>query len=147
MADPPGADRIREVERLVETIRAWACGREDVRAVATVGSWARGAADADSDLDVVLLTDEPSRYVESEEWARELGGTAVIKTQPWGVLTERRLLMPSGLEVEIGVGPASWASTDPIDEGTARVVAMALIPVHDPGRLLDRLADALGSRG
>lgn len=139
MADPPSADRIREVERVIETIRAWAQGREDVRAAAIVGSWARGAAVADSDLDVILLADEPSRYVESEEWVPELGATAVIETREWGVLTERRLRMAGGLEVEIGVGRASWASTDPLDEGTAQVVAMGLIPLHDPEGLLKRL--------
>lgn len=100
-----------------------------------------GAADADSDLDVILLAEEPSRYVESEEWASELGATAVIGTREWGAVTERRLVMPGGLEVAVGVGRASWASTDPLDEGTARVVAMGLITLHDPEGLLKRLIE------
>jgi hypothetical protein len=111
-----------------------------VVAVALVGSWARGAAGPDSDVDLVVLTESPAVYLEREEWVRELGGARVVRTRRWGVLTERRLAMP-GLEVDVGFVLPSWASTDPVDAGTARVVAGGLVPLYDPQGLLARLVD------
>jgi uncharacterized protein len=52
----------------------------------------------------------------------ELGAAKVVRTQALGPLTERRLLLPSGLELEVGVVLPLWASTDPVDAGTRRVV-------------------------
>jgi Nucleotidyltransferase domain len=73
--------RAGEVEAFVASLLSWARLHDDVRAVALVGSWARGQPRADSDVDVVLLSEAPDRYVESEDWLGSLGGTRLIKTQ------------------------------------------------------------------
>ena len=59
-------------------------------------------------------------------------------------MTERRFALPSGLEVELGVAPPSWASTDPVDEGTHRVVTDNVLVLYDPKGILARLLDACG---
>lgn len=140
---PVTSGRKREVERLVDAIASWAGTRADVRAVALVGSWARGAARMDSDVDVVVLTVDAANYVNVEKWAHDLGAVRVVRTHKWGVLTERRLAMSSGLEVDVGVVSPSWASTAPLDEGTSQVVASGLLPLHDPEGLLRALVDAV----
>jgi uncharacterized protein len=77
----------------------------------------------DSDVDLVVVTDDVQPYVQGEEWISALGGRSVIRTQQWGpLLTERRLLRESGLEVEVGLVTQAWANTDPVDEGTRPVV-------------------------
>jgi uncharacterized protein len=132
-----------EVERLLEHAASWAAAREDVAAAALVGSWARGAARADSDVDLVLLTESPARYTEDESWIEELAaGASVVRRADWGAITERRLRLPSGLELEVGVGRPSWAGVDPVDAGTRRVVTDGMRPLHDPRGLLGALADA-----
>jgi hypothetical protein len=138
---PPG--RAREVEELLAAIGSWTADQPDLRAVALVGSWVRGTARTDSDVDVVLLTDSPPRYIENEDWLPAFGADAVVRTQRWGVLTERRLIRPSGLEVEVGIVPPMWASTSPLDDGTAEVAAAGLVAVYDPDRLLAHLVHAV----
>ena len=59
-------------------------------------------------------------------------------------MTERRFALPSGLEVEFGVAPPSWAATDPVDEGTRRVVTDGALVLYDPKGILARLLDACG---
>jgi predicted nucleotidyltransferase len=137
--------RGQEVERLIGSLRAWVRRRSDVLAAAMVGSWARGDARMDSDVDVVLLTDDVAAFVDSDAWIQELDAACTIRTQRWGVLTERRLALPSGLEVEVGVVTPSWASTAPLDAGTAQVVAGGLVPLYDPHSLLDELVNAVAS--
>jgi len=38
------------------------------------------------------------------------------------VLTERRVRLESGFEVELGLVPPTWAEADPVDPGTSTVV-------------------------
>ena len=138
-------DRPAEVEDLVTRIAAFARTRPDIRAVALVGSWARGQAGPDSDVDVVVLTDDPLAYLDRSEWAAEIGGELIV-TRPWGAITERRLRLPSGLEVDVGVGRPSWAAIDPADPGTRAVVQAGLKIIHDPEGMLAALAAASAQR-
>ena len=135
-------ERADEMGHFSATLREWAKGRTDVVAVVLVGSWARGDARMDSDVDVVLLTENQKPYLEGDAWLHELGGVRLVKTRQWGPLTERRFELSSRLEVELGVALAYWASTDPVDEGTRRVVADGAAVIYDPEGLLARLVVA-----
>ena len=137
------AERRHEVESVLERAASWAAARDDVAAVALVGSWARDAAGQDSDVDLVVLTDEPDAYTESEDWIEELApGASLVRTEDWVAIVERRLLLPSGLEVEVGFGRPSWAATARVDSGTRRVVDDGLHAVYDPRGLLAALVSA-----
>jgi predicted nucleotidyltransferase len=144
-----------EVDRLLERAAAWSRSRGDVRATALVGSWARGAATATSDVDIVVLVDDPAAYLDDEQtWVAALAAedAPVVRRQAWGpLLTERRLRLASGLEVEVGFATPAWAATGPVDPGTARVVADGCRILHDPDGLLTaaqaELARTDGERG
>ena len=139
-------ERRREVELLLERVPAWASARVDVTAVALVGSWARGEEGPGSDVDLVVLTEDPLAYTEGDDWIEPLApGASLVRTGDWGAVVERRLRLPSGLEVEVGVGRSSWAATAPVDAGTLRVVRDGLRSVHDPRGLLARLLGATDS--
>ncbi len=117
---------------MVERLRA----RREVRAIGLVGSWARGAPRAGSDVDLVVLVErgEPAGWLDGL-------GLEDLGTRPWGVVTERRLRAAGGRELDVGFAPPSWASTDPLDPGTARVAGDGLVPLHDPDGLLLELLD------
>jgi predicted nucleotidyltransferase len=135
--------RRTEVERLLEAMLKWASARHDVRGLALVGSWARGTAHMESDVDLVLLTLRVERYTEADDWIRDLGCETLERTTAWGALMERRLRMPSGLEVELGVVPPYWAAVYPVDSGTRSVVEDGMRVLHDPDGLLRALARIL----
>jgi uncharacterized protein len=137
----PGPEPAR-VERVLERAVAWARQQPDIRGLALVGSWARGSARADSDVDLVVLTSRPGRYLADDHWTAALGDAEVVHTQAWGPLTERRLLVDGDLEVEVGITEPAWAATDPVDPGTRRVVTDGLRILHDPDGRLAALADA-----
>ena len=137
------SSREPEVRRVLHDLAAWCSQRADVRALALVGSRARDDARYDSDVDVVLLTTDPGRYLANDDWARALGAK-VVGTRQWGMLTERRLLMATGMEIDLGVVDLTWAATAPLDEGTAKVARDGLIPIYDPDSVLERLKHAAG---
>ena len=60
--------RRREVGDALTAAVEWAEGQPAVAGVAVVGSWARDAARMSSDVDLVVLTDAPSRYLENDDW-------------------------------------------------------------------------------
>ncbi len=133
----PTAARIAEVEDLLGRAAAWAGTRRDIRALALVGSWARarGAARMASDVDLVLVSDDPRRLLEVDGWWTFLGGAEPVRRQRWGIVVERRLRLPSGLEVELDVAPMAWVAL-PLDDGTRAVLAAGARVLHDPDGLL-----------
>jgi uncharacterized protein len=138
-------DRVRsaEVAAVAASVVRWALARPDVRAVGMAGSEARGEARPDSDLDLVVVVDDPESLRAGEEAAAALPGGAVeVRTREWGPVLERRFRLPNGLEVELGLAPASWAAV-PVDVGTARVVADGFRVLSDPEGLLTRLVRAV----
>jgi predicted nucleotidyltransferase len=131
--------RRAEVSDLLSAVTSWAETRADIRAVAVVGSWARDEATMTSDLDLVVLTSAVGHYLSTDGWYGFLGPTEPVHTAEWGVLTERRARVLSGLEIEFGFAPLSWASTNPLDPGTLSVVRDGCRILHDPDDLLHAL--------
>lgn len=89
---------------LTERIVAWATSRSDVRGAVIVGSRARltdRPADEFSDLDLLLLADDPSRYLDSSQWVHEIGTPIVTFLER--TITgdhERRVLFDGALDVD-----------------------------------------------
>src|SRR5438128_1174736 len=52
-------------------------------------------------------------YADRDDWLDAFGNPPIVRRQQWGVLAERRVRLPSGLEVEVGVAAMSWAITNP----------------------------------
>lgn len=111
---------------------------------ALVGSWAAGRAGPASDIDLVLLVEQPKHLLDDDVWYTTFGdGVRLIRQDDFGAVQERRLKLPDGLVVEVNVGDLSWASTTPVDAGTRRVAADGLIPLLDPQHRLHHLLRAL----
>ncbi|MFI7604411.1 nucleotidyltransferase domain-containing protein [Micromonospora sp. NPDC049366] len=134
------ADRSRDVESVVALVAAWAVERADVGGVLLVGSFARGAARMDSDVDIVVLSDNPG-HARASVWTALLDGQ-VVRSARWGPVREIRVRRASGLDVEVGIAPLSWADTDPVDPGTRRVVSDGHRILHDPAGRLAALSAA-----
>ena len=126
-------------------LRLWATEVADIRAIAVVGSYARGACRPGSDLDLVLLCERPDRF---GPWLAEvppLAPARFLHRRAWGPMTELRLRRRSGLHLDVGVAPLTWATVEPLDLGTARVLRDGVRIVHDPDRLLAEAAKAAGT--
>jgi hypothetical protein len=131
-----------EIGPVVTAFTAWAAEQPDIHGLALVGSHARGKAGPDSDIDLVLITEDVERYVLRADWAAPFG--TIVATRRWGVVTERRIAMPSGLELDVAIAPPAWAETKRVDGGTRRVVRGGMRILHDPRGRLAALARAVG---
>ena len=136
--------RRRAARQVISDVAAWAKHNEDVRAVALVGSYARGAERMASDVDLLVLSDTPES-LEDAAWFRQLRpGARLIRSEAWGPVCERRFRLASGLIVELGIAPSSWAEV-PLDPGTRRVLSDGYRVLFDTS-LLERAGATVTDR-
>ena len=137
--------RTNQVSNALSTITRWAAQRDDVLAVGLVGSWARNAAREDSDVDLVILTETPAAY-RAHEWHASIE----LEIQTWedaeyGPLWSRHMKLTGSLEVEFGFTTRTWASIEPLDAGTRRVIGDGCHVLFDPERILNKLKDTVST--
>ncbi len=140
-------------EELLDRIVSLARGDDGVRALALVGSSSRedGRNDEYSDIDVILVTDSPERYLSSAGWAEAVGRVwfSFSESVPEANHHERRFLFAGGHDVDAIVIEAGRLKTSPESLWIAREICAGGIRV-----ILDKdgLSSALlglagGSRG
>jgi uncharacterized protein len=119
-----------EIENLLVAVKRWAEDQPEIQGVLLVGSHARGTARPDSDVDLVILTDNPKRYLDSASFAEDWGAVSKWQVEDWGKVTALRVWYADGLEVEYGFALPDWAA-QPLDPGTRQVIAEGMRVVFD----------------
>ena len=130
---------IEHIHDFLDSFVSWTSDQPDVQATALVGSYARGAAKDDSDIDLVVLTDQPQKYLDDLKWMERFGVIKKHQTEDYGKLTSLRVWYQNGYEVEYGITTPDWAAT-PLDAGTREVILGGMIVLFERGILLSRLA-------
>lgn len=99
------------LELLAAAVADWASEREDVRAAVVIGSQARSGTPADrwSDLDVLLVLDDPERLVADADWVQAFGTPVLTFLEPTstGDRVERRVLYADGQDVDFALFPTA----------------------------------------
>lgn len=129
---------------VLTAITDWAKTQQEIRGLALVGSHARDAARPDSDIDLMVLAEDPQSFRDPARLAAVDWSAAKVRPAKWsdeeyGAVWSRRVrLIPEG-EIEISFAGLSWADTSPVDPGTAKVVREGCRILYDPEGLLERL--------
>ena len=128
--------RRRQVAALLPAVTAWAADRVDIVGLILVGSYARDRPRIGSDVDLILITTHPDRYLEHDEWLSELApGGRLIRARHWGAVIERRVRLRTGLHLELNIADPTWADVR-LDPGTRHVLGGGGRPLHDPNNIL-----------
>jgi uncharacterized protein len=81
---------IEDIQDFLEEFVNWASEQPDMQGVAVVGSYARGKARVDSDIDFVILTEQPEKYLHDMQWVEQFGRVERHQTEDYGKLTSLR---------------------------------------------------------
>lgn len=119
---------------------------EKFEAILLVGSHAQGTARDDSDIDLVLLRSDYNIWLTDLSWIERFGKTLNSSVEDWGAAKTVRAVYEDGVEVEFNFANPRWASTNPIDPGTFRVVKDGSKILFDPSQLLRSLLDAVDTQ-
>jgi len=126
------------VQNLLKKIKNWAHKNNDLDSLLLVGSYARNEVHQDSDIDLVLIFNDPKKYINNLDWIKEFGEIERYEIEHWGRVTSIRAWYKSGIEVEFGITSAEWAET-PVDSGTFRVVSDGSKILVDKSKKLKQL--------
>ena len=129
------------VASFLEQFSRWAAGRPDIVAAALVGSHARGSATPRSDVDLVVLCQNPDDVL-GGDWPQTFGEIESRFTEEYGAVRSLRVLYRNGMEVEFGLARPSWAEV-PLDGGTRVVLEDGARILHDPNGILHMAKRAL----
>ena len=124
------------------TLDQWVSVNPDIRAAAMVGTYVRGLRPTEPDVDIALISDAPTAYIETQNWLPALFGS-VSDTQVSTVndLVSVRFQV-NDLTVELNFGAVGWAHL-PAAASTADVVNAGLTILTDPQGLLTNLQQAV----
>jgi predicted nucleotidyltransferase len=132
------------VDAFLEQFTSWARAQSDIEGVALVGSHARGAANKDSDVDLIILVSNARPYFENREWLSLFGELERSQNETWGQVETLRAFYRKEFEVEYNFCPPSWAEV-PVDAGTSRVVNDGIKILFDRRSKFETLLRALSA--
>ena len=75
-------------------------------------------------------------WLDAIDWKSTGVGPTTRRDALYGALWSRHVRVDDGLEVEFGFAPLSWATRDPPDPGTARVISGGCRVLYDPDAML-----------
>lgn len=137
---------MKEIDNFLEKVRKWADLQNDIKAILLVGSYARGQADNDSDIDLILLTNEPDKYLNDQSFLSAFGNVSKIKKEFWGRVTSLRIWYKDSFKVELGISTPDWIYEEPLDTGTLRTITDGAKVVIDRMGNLEELIVAASNR-
>lgn len=131
-----------ELDRFLDDLTDWVASRPDVLGLALVGSHAHGTARPESDVDIIMLCEQPALLViNSDDWIARFGQPLKVLPEVYGIVRALRVFYRDGMEVEFGLNPMQWVSI-PLDAGTRRVISDGMRILYDPAGLLQRAESA-----
>jgi len=116
-----GLINLNSLSRFWKSIGEWAESRKNIDCVLLVGSYARGEQTEDSDIDLMILTENVDEYLTHNEWISEFGNPRSIEREDWGDVQSVRVRYTDSKEIEFGIASPSWL-TDPLPVTTAEVL-------------------------
>jgi predicted nucleotidyltransferase len=127
--------------KFISEVTEWVQGHSKILGALLVGSYAHNKARLDSDIDImVFVTDIAPWLQNSEEWLKVFG-----KVEDWGVVKTLRAFYEEGVEVEFNFTTLDWATIDPIEPNTFRVISDGAKVLYDPLGILTNLLSVVSS--
>jgi uncharacterized protein len=136
-----------QATKLIEQVRHWAPKQLGIIGVLLVGSYGRNAARVDSDVDLILFTNDLEPWLTHTEWLCDFGTLERVEFEDWVGVKTQRAHFKDGFEVEFNFATPEWASIDPIEPGTFRVVSDGAQAIFDPEGFLERLIEKVKAKG
>jgi predicted nucleotidyltransferase len=116
----------KQVDKFLREFIPWISTQNDVQAVALVGSYARKKAKETSDLDIIIIAQDPKRLIKNNTWIELFGIVTYWQIEEYGPLTSIRVWYSDNREIEYGITDENWARM-PLDNGTNRVISEGII--------------------
>lgn len=126
-----------ELSILLDAVKEWAMEEETVLSVLLFGSHANNRARADSDIDLMLITSDPKRYIIGTFY-NGFGQVSRCQKEDWGAVKAVRVFYDNGYEVEFAITSPELMKL-PFDQGTHDALAGGYRVILDKENALEGL--------
>ena len=126
------------IQGFLDRITNWASNNEDIRTVILVGSFARGEAKDDSDVDFVIIAENPDSFLKDDSFAYQFGNPSRIDCENWGKVQSLRVWYENSLEVEFSFTTKNWL-TFPLDIDSCQVLSDGYLVLVDKDMLAKKI--------
>ncbi len=110
-----------------------------------VGSYARNEQRPDSDIDLVVISKDKTKMINTYEWINIIGKTdSEVKIENYGEITSLRTNF-KGYEYEIGIGSEKWIGL-PLDSGTRKVLEDGYIVMYEKENVMKNVKSVVRER-
>ena len=130
-------DKKDKISQFLNEVSIWASTQSDIQALALIGSYARNTAAETSDVDLIIITANPSQYFQNPDWILQFGVVEKQQVEEYGLLTSIRVWYIDGREIEYGITDERWAAI-PLDEGSRRVISDGMEVLFEKNHILTR---------
>ncbi len=132
----------RDIEVFILRCQSWVTRQRCIKALALVGSYARGDAHAGSDIDLMIICEDPDEYLLTLNWLLDFGAVQNVQREDWGLVQTWRVKYAE-MEIEFNITTKQWCSSGELKSGTGRVVNDGMRILFDPENLLHSLAKSV----
>ena len=87
----------------MEEVKQWANTDDRILALGLIGSHARKQATAKSDIDFVIICEDPLKLIKDLSWISQFGEVKSHIKERWGIVTSIRVFYNDGQEIEFGL--------------------------------------------
>lgn len=136
----------KKLHDILDLIGEFALVNPHVFALGLCGSRARGTARPNSDIDLSILVQDKQIFRETD-WLEQLKFEKIndkisrFEDKTYGKVWSRHVFLESQAEIEFSFADKSWAATDPLNEGTHKVISDGYKIIYDPHLILEKLVE------
>ncbi|MBX9669391.1 MAG: nucleotidyltransferase domain-containing protein [Candidatus Obscuribacterales bacterium] len=129
------------MQHVIDKLDDWCQSQPELKALAIIGSYGSGKARPDSDLDLLIVTVSPDKYLGNTEWISAFGTPDSLDLEDYKLVQSWRVIFADGSEVEFCITTEEWCSDEQIKDGTGRIVSNGILIVYDPDKILESLVE------
>jgi len=123
-------------DEFLEKLKRFAAEEFAIVAIVVVGSYARGTAGADSDIDLVLITNNRAQFLDERRWIEQFGKVDSCELEDYGLVQSLRVFFENGPEVEFGITSLDWVAETELGS-TGAILAGGYLVIYDPTNIVD----------
>ena len=128
-ADPAGGNMEKQLEYIVERLKIFDRDKYEIELIILVGSYARNEQKINSDIDIMILSNNPTALIEDVLSSQFFDNEKSKIKEIYGNTTSIRLYT-SDIELELSISDLNWISI-PLDYGVERILQDGFQIIYD----------------
>ena len=122
----------------IRLVELWMKKNKKVEGALLIGSYAKGTQREDSDVDFIIIVEDPTEWIEKSKWVKEFGAVVSMNQENYEDVLALRVYFQDDVELEFGFVTKEWL-TKPYKEATQEALSGGYKILVDNNGILNHL--------